>query len=341
MGLPGRRRLSVAEPAAGEGTLRTLGGVPRDREQLPDPTALDALLSGERERQLPETGGEVGDPSVAGEEGRFGIAITTVGGQVTSTLDADVPFPVQSVVKPWMYAAALADRGEAVHEAVGVEPTGEPFDAVELELETGRPPNPLVNAGALMAATLVGGSSVEDRVARVVDLCSRAAGRPLEVDEAVVDEELRKSDRNRALAHLMRGGGTLQAPVDVAVEVLARVCSIRVTAVDLATMAATFAGWGVRPGTDERVLPEDVVTEVLSVIATCGMYDASGRWIHRAGLPAKSGVSGALLAVAPGTLGLGAWSPPLDQEGNSVRALHAGERISQELGLHQFAPRRR
>ncbi|MDN4163413.1 glutaminase A [Nocardioides abyssi] len=304
-----------------------------------DPDALTALLAAERERLLPESDGEVGDPSVEGCEGRFGLAVVTVEGETCRTDDADVAFPVQSVVKPWVYAVALADRRDAVHDAIGVEPTGEPFDAVELELETGRPPNPMVNAGALMASSLVDGSGVADRVARVLDVCSRAAGRELHVDEEVVAAELEGADRNRALAHLMRGGGMLARPVEEAVEVLARVCSIAVTATDLATMAATFAGWGVRPGSDDRVLPEAVVTEVLSVMATCGMYDGSGRWIHRAGMPAKSGVSGGLLAVAPGTLGLGGWSPLLDEQGNSVRALHAGERISEELGLHQFAPR--
>lgn len=313
--------------------------MPRHRD-LPTASDLTDLLAAARAQLLPEDGGELGDPSVEGEEGRFGIAVVSRDGCVSRTDDADRVFPVQSVVKPWVYAAALVDSGDAVHEAVGVEPTGEPFDAVELELETGRPPNPMVNAGALMAATLVGGEGVEERVARVVDLCSRAAGRALEVDETVVERELEQADRNRALAHLMRGGGTLEAPVDVAVEVLARVCAIGVTAVDLATMGATLAGWGVHPGTDEQVLPAGTATEVLSVMSTCGMYDASGRWMHRAGLPAKSGVSGALLAVAPGTLGLGAWSPPLDEQGNSVRALRAGEQLSQELGLHQFAPPR-
>lgn len=303
-----------------------------DRDDLT--ASLDAL----RERLLPERGGEVGDPAVEGSEECFGLAVVTVDGEVCRTDDADVAFPVQSVVKPWVYAVALADQRDAVHDAIGVEPTGEPFDAVELELETGRPPNPMVNAGALMAASLVAGSGLDDRVERVVDVCSRAAGRRLHVDEDVVATELEGADRNRALAHLMRGGGMLTCSVEEAVEVLARVCSMQVTATDLATMAATFAGWGVRPGTDERVLPPAVVTEVLSVMATCGMYDGSGRWIHRAGMPAKSGVSGGLMAVAPGVLGLAGWSPRLDEQGNSVRALRAGERLSEELGLHQFAP---
>ncbi|MCR6031557.1 glutaminase A [Nocardioides sp. zg-579] len=299
---------------------------------------LTATLAAERERLLPETSGEVGDPSVAGSEGRFGIAVVTAEGETCGTEDADVGFPVQSVVKPWVYAVALADRREDVHEAIGVEPTGEPFDALELELETGRPPNPMVNAGALMAASLVAGTGVAERVERVLDVCSRAAGRRLSVDEDVVAAELEGADRNRALAHLMRGGGMLPGPVEDTVEVLARVCSIEVTALDLAAMAATLARWGRHPGSEEQVVPAAVATEVLSVMATCGMYDGSGWWIHRAGMPAKSGVSGSLMAVAPGVLGLGAWSPPLDGEGNSVRALLAGVRLSEELGLHTFAP---
>ncbi|WP_110182636.1 glutaminase A [Nocardioides solisilvae] len=306
---------------------------------VPDAQELQEQLEEERRRLLDDTSGDVGDPSLDEDDhDRFALAAHAVDGTSAATAEAEVAFPVQSVVKPFVYAVALADDREAVHRAVGVEPTGEPFDALVLELETGRPPNPMVNAGALMAASLVAGSGVGEKVERVRAACSAAAGRELVVDEEVVRAELEEADRNRALAHLMRGGGMLPVPVDDAVEVLARVCAISVTTADLATMAGTLAAWGRRPGSDERVLPAVVVTEVLSVMATCGMYDGSGRWIHRAGLPAKSGVSGGLLAVAPGHLGLAAWSPRLDEQGNTVRGLQAGEALSEAWGLHPYGP---
>jgi glutaminase len=308
--------------------------VPRDLHDL------TAKLDEERERLLRETSGEVQDPSLGQEQGQqyFALATMTLDGELSRTVHSDVEFPIQSVVKPWIYATALVDHGDKVHESIGVEPTGEPFDAVVLEQETGKPPNPMVNAGALMGAALVSGHDADDRVARVLDVCSRGAGRQLAIDDQVASTELEHGDRNRALGYLMRGGGMLSCPVEEALEVLARACAIKVTAADLATMGGTLAAWGRRPGSTEQVLPAPVVTDVLSVMATCGMYDGSGHWIHRAGLPAKSGVSGGLMAVAPGTLGFGSYSPPLDDRGNSVRGLRAGERLSESLRLHPFAP---
>lgn len=301
------------------------------------------LLRAERERLLPDDSGAVseGNPLLADAEAhRFALAAVQADGDghVCATEDADHLVTIQSVVKPWIYAAALGDHSEQVHDRIGVEPTGEPFDALVLESETGRPPNPMVNAGALVAASLVGGGSVDDRVERVLDVCSRAAGRALTIDEEMARHEIEHGDRNRALGFLMRDSGALACGVEDAVAVLARACSIQVTPADLATMAGTLATWGRRPGSDERVLAEPVVTEVLSVMATCGMYDGAGRWVHRVGMPAKSGVSGTLLAVAPGRLGIGAWSAPLDERGNSVRAVLACETVSAELGLHRFSP---
>jgi glutaminase len=299
------------------------------------------LLRSERARLLPHTSGEVRESaSVLShlDDECFALAVMSVDGDLSVTEQADVEFPLQSVVKPWVYAVALVDHGAEVHDLIGVEPTGEPFDAMVLEHDTGKPPNPMVNAGALMTSALVQGDDIESRVARVLEVCSRAAGRELSVDEDVAAHEIEHGDRNRALGYLMKAGGTLPCPVEDALQVFSRVCAISVTAADLATMAGTLASWGRHPGSGEEVLPASVVTEVLSVMATCGMYDGSGGWVHRAGMPAKSGVSGALLAVAPGVLGLASYSPPLDAQGNSVRGLEAGEALSQRLGLHRFAP---
>ncbi|NYE37652.1 glutaminase [Nocardioides cavernae] len=301
---------------------------------------LTAVLAREHERFLDERSGEVHDVRLDQDRGAglFGLATMSIDGRLSRAGDADVPFAIQSVVKPWIYALALLDHGDEVLESVGVEPTGAPFDALVLEEETGRPPNPMVNAGALMAASLVSGRDADERVERIVDTCSRAAGRDLAVDDEVAAHEIEHGHRNRALGHLMRDGDLLRCGVDDAVEVLARACAISITTVDLATMGATLAGWGSRPGSSEQVLPRHVATDVVSVMATCGMYDGSGRWLHRAGLPAKSGVDGALMAVAPGRLGIGSYSPALDDRGNSVRGLLVGERLSEVLHLHPYGP---
>jgi glutaminase len=302
---------------------------------------VTALLDSERARLLPLTSGEVRESpsSLAGSaEECFAMAVMSAEGHLSVTEQSEVEFPLQSVVKPWLYAVALVDHGAEVHDLIGVEPTGEPFDAIVLERDTGKPPNAMVNAGALLTAALVQGSDVATRVARVLEVCSDAAGRELAIDEGLAASEVEHGDRNRALGYLMRAGGTLPCSVEDALEVMSRACAITVTVADLATMAGTLATWGRRPGTDDQVLPDSVVAEVLSVMATCGMYDGSGGWVHRAGMPAKSGVSGALMAVAPGILGLGTYSPPLDEQGNSVRGLEAGEALSQALGLHRFTP---
>lgn len=269
----------------------------------------------------------------------FGVSLVTVEGRGYSAGDTGLPFTIQSVSKPFVYALALADAGvPAVLSRVGTEPTGDAFNAVTLEAGTGRPLNPMVNAGAIETCCLVTGGSAKERVDRIVDALSAFAGRRLAIDEQVRRSEAETGDRNRALAYLMQSAGALTLPVEEALEVYVAACSIVVTTDDLAAMAATLALGGVNPRTGQRAVPSSVVRPVLSVMATCGMYDAAGTWLFRVGLPAKSGVSGGVLAVLPGQFGLGAWSPPLDGQGNSVRAVRACEHLSADLGLHLFSP---
>jgi len=288
--------------------------------------------------------GEVEDgiPALAdADPGLFGLALMTADGDACAAGDADAPFTVQSAAKPFVYALAIADAGrEGVLRRVGTEPTGEAFDAVVLEAGTGRPPNPMVNAGAIMTATLVRGATADERFDRIRTGLSAFAGRSLEVDERVRASESAASDRNFALAHLMHGSGVLTVPVDEAVECYVRTGSLLVTARDLAVMGATLAAGGRNPLTGERVVAVELLTTVLSVMASCGLYDGAGTWTHRVGLPAKSGVAGGLVAVAPGQLGIGVFSPPLDANGNSVRGVRACERLSEDLGLHQYASTR-
>ena len=305
----------------------------RDTIARYDLDALDAKL---RDTE----GGEVDDsiPELArADSSLFGVATVTDDGEIRSAGDARVPFSLQSAVKPFVYALALMDRGEDfVLEAVGTEPTGQAFDAIVFESETGRPPNPMVNAGALLTANLVDGDGPDERTARILSGLSAIAGRDLEIDRDVAGSERLLGDRNRALGYLMRSAGTLDTDVDDAITVYARACSVLVDTEVLAIMGATLAFGGRNPITGVQALSREVVTETLSVMATCGMYDGSGRWLRRVGLPAKSGVAGGLVAVAPGSLGIGVYSPPLDEEGNSVRGVLACEQLSDDLGLHLF-----
>jgi len=246
-----------------------------------------------------------------------------------------VPFTIQSVSKPFVYGLALEDAGtESVMARVGTEPSGEGFNAISLEPGTGRPDNPLINAGAILTTSLVSGAGPEERSARILDRLSRCAGRQLTVDESVYRSEHDTGDRNRALAHLMRAAGSLTGAVEETVDVYFRQCSVLVTAVDLAVMAATLANGGVNPRTGDRVMEQPTAEQVLTVMATCGMYDFSGEWLVRVGLPAKSGVAGGLVAVSPSQFGLGFYSPRLDARGNSVRGVAASRAISERLSLH-------
>jgi glutaminase len=221
---------------------------------------------------------------------------------------------------------------------VGAEPTGDPFNSISLDDVSGRAFNPMVNAGAIVTAAMVAGRTRAEQFDRILDGLSSFAGRNLEVDEEVFASERDTGDRNRAIAYLMRSAGLLDEDVDAQVEMYFRQCSIVVTARDLAVMSATLANGGVNPVTGEQVVPRQVVAPVLTVMSTCGMYDYSGEWLYRVGLPAKSGVSGAVVAALPGQLGLAAHSPRLDVRGNSVRGVAACEQVSERLGLHLLRP---
>lgn len=269
------------------------------------------------------------------------LALSVVGprGRIVSTGDAGTEFTIQSVSKPFVFAAALEERGrDDVLRHVGVEPSGEPFNAISLEPETGRPANPLINAGAIATTALIDAPSAEGRSARIIEWLSAFAGRSLWVDEAVYASESRTGDRNRALAHLLRASGVIDTPIEDVVEPYFRQCSVLVTVRDLAVMAATLAFGGRNPVTGRQVISERTARDVVSVMTSCGMYDGSGNWLLRVGLPAKSGVSGALIAVAPSQFGVGVLSPRLDAQGNSVRGQRVLERLSDTLGLHLLDP---
>ncbi|ARU51489.1 glutaminase [Cellulosimicrobium cellulans] len=269
----------------------------------------------------------------------FGVCVAESGGAVHAVGDADVEFSVQSISKAFVYALVCEAYGhEGVLERVGVDNTGLAFNSVmAVELHDGHPRNPMVNAGALATTALMPGSSFAEQWENVRTGLSRFAGRPLELDGVVYRSESATNMRNKAVARLLESYGRIEAdPLEV-VDVYTKQCALRVSARDLAVMGATLADGGVNPVTGERVVSAQVCRDTLAVLASTGMYERSGEWLFEIGLPAKSGVAGGIVAVAPGKGAIGTFSPPLDPAGNSVRGQRATAYLSRTLGLNLFA----
>jgi glutaminase len=259
---------------------------------------------------------------------------------VYSVGDASSQFTIQSVSKPFAYALALDDLGfDAVLERVGVEPTGDAFNSITVDEASGRPFNPMVNAGAIVTTSLLRGTGRIERERRLLEGMAAFAGRDLSIDRTVFEAERETGDRNRAIAYLMRTFGMLREDVEEAVLSYFMQCSLLVDVEDLAVMGATLANRGVNPITGVRAVDEQHMPRVLSVMSSCGMYDYAGEWLYRVGLPAKSGVSGAVVAVLPGVLAVAAFSPRLDARGNSVRGVMACESLARRFRLHVFDSR--
>jgi glutaminase len=267
----------------------------------------------------------------------FGIALVTVDGNVYQVGDARQPFTVQSVAKAIAFGIALEDNGiEAVSRKVGVEPSGEAFNSISLETDSGRPLNPMINAGAIAVTGLVAAETAQQRILRILDCFERYIGRPASFNEAVYQSERDTGHRNRAIAHLLRNAEIISGDPEDVLDVYFRQCSIEVTARDLALMGACLANSGVNPITGVVAVDRRYAEKVLSVMNTCGMYDYSGSWVFSVGLPAKSGVGGGIMAVLPGQFGLGVFSPALDRKGNSVRGIRVCEELSRDFDLHLF-----
>lgn len=272
----------------------------------------------------------------------FGICIATHDGFVYEAGDCRQLFTIQSISKPLTYGLALEAHGEAaVLQKIGVEPSGDAFNAISLHPGTGAPRNPLINAGAIAACGLVPGTTVEDKTAHILDAFSRYAGRALDIDERVYGSESATGHRNRAIGWMLRNFDILAEEPTPTLETYFRQCSIRVTCRDLALMGATLANGGVNPVTGVRAVEQAQVGRVLSVMATCGMYDFSGEWLFHTGLPAKSGVGGGILAVQPGRIGIAVFSPRLDAQGNSVRGIAVCRELATGLDLHLLSPAQR
>lgn len=267
----------------------------------------------------------------------FGICIATRDGHVYEIGDAGHLFTIQSVSKALVHGLALHDQGEqGVLERIGVEPSGEAFNAISLRPGTGAPFNPMINAGAIAATGMIRPKPGRKRIDRLLQYLSGCAGRDLDIDEAVYRSESETGHRNRAIGWMLRNFDILREEPTDTLETYFQQCAIRVSCRDLAVMAATLANGGINPITKREAIEPRYVPHVLSVMATCGMYDYSGEWLYRVGLPAKSGVGGGILAVLPGQLGIGVFSPRLDEHGNSVRGIRVCNDLTRDLALHLF-----
>jgi len=288
----------------------------------------------------PNTSGKVADyiPELAATDPeQFGIAVATVDGRLWSCGDANAEFTIQSVSKAFTYCIALELVGrQQVFSHVGVEPSGDAFNAIIFDPHTNRPFNPMVNAGAITISSLIHKKLGETALHLVLRRFSEAAGRELRISDEVYRSETETGHRNRAIAHLLLNVGATEAPVEPGLDFYFRQCSILVTATDLARMGATLANLGRNPLTGKQVFDVSAVRDTLSVMFTCGMYDYSGNWVLDVGVPCKSGVGGGIMGAVNRQLGIGTFSPRLDEKGNSVRGLHVFRQLAEEFGLHTF-----
>lgn len=310
------------------------------RKVHPSPSSLplQAYLEDLYRKLSDVTAGEVASyiPELARvNPDQFAIALVTVDGYIYQVGDSHQEFTIQSISKAITYGLAIEDQGvDAVLEKVGVEPSGEAFNSISLEKDTGRPLNPMINAGAIATTGLISGDTPEVKLKRILQRFEKFVGHPLSIDEEVYRSERDTGHRNRAIAHLLRNADIIEGDPEPVVDLYFKQCSIRVTARDLAVMGACLANNGVNPITSELAQKSDYVEKVLSIMTTCGMYDYSGSWVYSVGMPAKSGVGGGIMAVLPGQFGIGVFSPRLDSKGNSYRGLSVCEQISRDFGLH-------
>lgn len=270
---------------------------------------------------------------------RLGIAVFDRNGRLWETGDSRRQFTIQSIMKPLLLLLALQDNGrEVVRARVGVEATGKPFDAINVadSVLLAKHLNPMVNAGAILMCQLLGGESYELRFGRLLKFIRRLAGNEeIELDQEVYRSEKATGSKNRALAYLLKAHGHIQGDVEELLDCYFRACSIRVCAADLARIGCVLACHGQLPG-EERLFPAAYGRFVNANLMTCGMYDGSGDFAIRVGVPAKSGVGGGIMAVVPGRMGVGLFGPALDDKGNSLAGIRALEQLSARLDLSVF-----
>lgn len=269
----------------------------------------------------------------------FGVCVVGTSGVAYAAGDTDYEFSIQSVSKPFVFALVCQAVGEEeAREKLGVNSTGLPFNSlVAIERTNDGTTNPMVNAGAIAAASLAPGTTADAKWQFIQDGLSRFAARGLTLNTEVYQSEAAANQRNQGIANLLQSYDRIYFDPLQATDVYTKQCSLNVTAKDLAVMAATLANGGVNPVTKERIIDAIHCQHVLAVMVTAGLYENSGDWLYETGLPGKSGVSGGMVTVSPGKGGLGTFAPRLDQAGNSVKGQLAARYLSEQLGLNLFA----
>jgi glutaminase len=306
-----------------------------------DAATLERLAKEAHAKFKNDTGGKNADyiPALAMVNSNlFGLTIVTVDGQVISVGDVNTPFSMQSCSKVFTMCLVMQESGaETIITKVNVEPTGEAFNSIRaIEEGDGRADNPFVNPGAIATVSLVKAKSAPERWDKILGTYNKFAGEKLTVLEDIYQSEAETNFRNRGIAHVLFNSGNLHSEPLEATDVYTKQCSVGVTCKQLAVMGGTLANRGVNPVTKERVLDARHVPKVLSVMTMAGFYDGSGAWAWHAGLPAKTGVGGGIVAVVPGKMAIVGFAPPLDQFGNSVRAQKAIQYIAEQLDLNIF-----
>lgn len=269
----------------------------------------------------------------------FGIAIVTASGETYKIGDTEYEFAIESISKIFTLALVMDQSGkEAVRKKIGTSPTGLPFNSVmALELHHGKPLSPLVNAGAIATASLVAGDNAEEVWAKILNNQSQFAGRSIKLSEAVNTSEQETNFHNRAIGWLLYSAGSCYCDPLRAVDVYTRQCSTLISTEDLAVMGSALANGGVNPRTKQRVMKAEHVAPILAEMMMEGFYTSSGDWAYSVGLPGKTGVGGGVLAIVPGKMAIAAFSPPLDEAGNSVRAQAAIAAFANGMGFNVFA----
>ena len=270
----------------------------------------------------------------------FGIAVVTTDNQVLTLGDVKYSFSIQSISKVFTLALAMEELGaDKVFEKIGSEPTGRPFNSplavVDMPTHTG---NPLVNAGAIATTSLISGKNAAEKWNKILDFYSRAAGEKLALIDEVYKSEAATNTGNKALSYLLAKYDRIYADPFESVDVYTKQCSVGVNATQLARMGATLANNGVNPATGEQVIKRENIPEILSAMTMAGLYDGSGGWAWHVGLPAKSGVGGGIVAIAPGKGAIAVFAPPLDEAGNSVKAQKVIDYVAQRLNYNLYSP---
>lgn len=327
------------------GTALMSGAFPDETATFDTPlekAAIDAALKDAYEKYKDLEEGKNADyiPALAKVDPKiYGIALVTTDGQVFTAGDVASEVSIQSISKVFTMALVMQELGtKSIYDAMGVDATGQVFNSiVAVEQYKGRQMNPLVNAGAITATSMVSGDAYDAIWGKIKGYYEAFAGRELTLNDEVFKSEADTNQRNQAIAMLMHAYGLIKKDPLQACDIYTRQCSLNVNAKDLAMMGATLANGGKNPVTGKQVLDPSHVPEALAVMATAGLYDDAGQWLYRTGLPAKSGVGGGIVAVSPGKFGIAVVSPPLDAAGNSVRAFKAITDISNKLGGNPYA----